>query len=296
MMDYDSLLSRIGGAALAVRRAGTPRFRDLWDAELRVFSQWGEDGILDYLCDCLDLAKPCAVEFGAGDFGECNTRFLAEHRQASVVPVDIHDHLLSSVRSLDLYWRNSIFPFEEWITPGNAPELLDKARELMGRVDIVSLDIDGNDYWVAESLDLRGVRIVVVEYNAVFGHERAITVPRDDAFDRKKAHPSGLYYGASLPAWLQLLEDRGFTFLGTNRACSNAFFCRTTEVARVPVDVPDAAGLQKYMDCRVRECCDPSGRFNHLSGDDRLAAIEGLPVVDPATNAILTLAEAQRPR
>lgn len=292
---YNTLLCRIGEAALAVRRGASPAFRDLWDAELRVFSQWGEDGILDFLCDCLDLARPCALELGAGDFGECNTRFLAEHRHAAVVAVDVHDHLVSSARALDLYWKNSIFPIEQWITPANSVQLLEKARELMGRVDVVSLDIDGNDYWVAAPLDLREAQVVVVEYNAVFGHQRAVTVPRDDLFDRAKAHTSRLYYGASLRAWLHLLGPQGFTFVGTNRACSNAFFCPTVSLERIPVDIPCTEDLERYMDCRVRESCDEKGQFTYLAGRDRLEAIKHLPVFDLVEKRTISLAQAQEP-
>lgn len=292
---YNSLLCHIGEAALAARQWASPAFRDLWDAELRVFSQWGEDGILDFLCDRLDLARPCALELGAGDFGECNTRFLAEHRHAAVVAVDVHDHLVSSARTLDLYWKDSIFPIEEWITPANSAQLMEKARELMGRVDVVSLDIDGNDYWVAEPLDLSETKIVVVEYNAVFGHRRAVTVPRDDLFDRAKAHTSRLYYGASLRAWIHLLGLQGFTFIGTNRACSNAFFCPTVSLERIPVHIPRFEELDRYMDCRVRESCDEKGHFTYLAGRDRLEAIEHLPVFDLIENRTISLAEAQEP-
>src|SRR4051794_18496311 len=142
---------RQGMPAMLAQKAARPSFRRLWDAEVSVFSQWGEDGILDYLCDFLGLGRPSVVEFGAADFQECNSRFLAEYRNANVLAVDGRPDLESTVHKLFVGWRTTVEPVQAWITPDNADGLLTRARTAFGGVDIVSLDIDGNDYWVAES-------------------------------------------------------------------------------------------------------------------------------------------------
>ena len=87
----------MGQAALIAQRSARSCVKELWDAEISVFSQWGEDGILDFLCEITGLSHPRAIEFGAGDFSECNTRGLAVYRQASVMAVDAREDLLTSI-------------------------------------------------------------------------------------------------------------------------------------------------------------------------------------------------------
>lgn len=287
--DNDSLKFRIGEAALLSQKAASGAFVHLWDAEVQVYSQWGEDGILDFLCDCLGLAKPRVLELGAGNFAECNSRFLAEHRNASVVAVDARKDLSEIMRSIPLYWRTSLFPIEDWITPESAPLLLSKAKSLMSEVDIISLDIDGNDYWVAESLDMAGVQLFVVEYNALLGHEQPVTVPRDDRFDRATAHSTWLYFGVSLRAWVYLFEQRGFTFIGTNRAGCNAFFCESEQARKIPLSKPSTIDLAPYVDWRVRESRDPEGNLSYLAGPDRVDAIGSLPLVNVVTGEMTSV-------
>jgi len=283
----EDLQLRIGQAALMAQRAARHTFRHLWDAEVCVFSQWGEDGILDYLCDLTGISKPRVVEFGAGDFTECNSRCLAENRSASVLAVDARTDLESSVMRRDIRWRTTVIPRTEWITPDTAPLAMAAAHEAFGGVDIVSLDIDGNDYWVAESLPLEGVSIVVVEYNPAFGHERSVTVPRDDQFDRTAAHFSWVYYGASLRAFIELFADKGLTFVGTNRACNNAFFLRSVPDS-LPFPVP-GADLSRFTDVRFREARNESGVLALEHPSAILRRSPELALVDTASSTLTNL-------
>lgn len=288
---WGELVYRSGTAGILAGRAARGTFRDLWDAEVSVFSQWGEDGILDFLCEALHLARPNVVEFGVGNFLECNSRFLAEYRNARVMAVDAQDDLTSTLRRLPILWRTTIEVRQEWITPDTAPRLLAEAKKMFGGVDIMSLDIDGNDYWVAERLDLSGVTIIVVEYNPIFGAARAVTVPRNDSFSRGREHFSNLYYGASLSAFISLLAERGFSFVGTNRVGNNAFFIPTARRAEVLLPDP-ASDLARYTDWRVRESRDESGMLTYLSGPERLRLIGDLPLVDTINGSQLTVALA----
>jgi hypothetical protein len=287
-----SAAATAGAAAIMAQRAARPAFRHLWDAEVPVYSQYGEDGILDYLLDFLDLARPRVVEFGAGDFTECNTRFLAEYRSAAVMAVDARDDLTAKVARLPVNWRTTILVRQSWITPDTAPQLLKEAQAAFGGVDLVSLDIDGNDYWVLESLALDDISVVVAEYNPLFGGLHRVSVPRDDHFDRTRAHYSWLYYGASLPAMVGLLAERGFTFLGSNRACINAFFVRSDHLSGFPLSIPDSQDLRRYTDWRVRESRDRSGQLDFRTGTERLAAVADLPLVDTTTGAALVVQDA----
>jgi hypothetical protein len=282
--------------AILAAKAARPSFRRLWDAEVSVFSQWGEDGILDYLCDFLDLGRPRVVEFGAADFQECNSRFLAEYRNAAVLAVDGRSDLVPTVRSLPIGWRTTVLPVQTWITPDNANSLVEQARAAFGGVDIVSLDIDGNDYWVAQSLDLTEVSVVVVEYQPLFGATAAVSVPRDDSFDRTAQHHSNLYYGASLRAFVELFDKAGLRFVGSNRPVNNAFFVRGDLLEGWRLALPDVDGdLADFTDVRIRESRDSSGALNFLTGSDRVAAIADRPLVDLRSGAGLTVSALERP-
>jgi hypothetical protein len=276
----DRQLILSGQAALNLRNSVDPCFPDIRDAELKVFSQWGEDGILDYICHNLGLRKPRMLEFGVGDFSECNSRFLVENRGASVVLVDSNENLLPFVKNQDCYWKSTVIPLNAWITTNTAQDLFEYALHQLEGLDIFSIDLDGNDYWILNSLDLAGVRVVVVEYNPVFGADLSISVPKEEDFDRSKKHVSNLYYGASLRAYINLMELKGFDFIGTNRAGSNAFFVKSEEFSNLKIEKINLSDLSTYCDWRVRESRDASGSLTLLTGKSRWELIKHLPFVE----------------
>lgn len=277
-----SLKLMIGQSAVLSSRASSSKFINLWDAEVKVFSQWGEDGILDFICETLKISKPKFVEIGAGNFHECNSRFLAESRNASVVAIDARTDLVTEVKKMTVFWKTHIFPICEIVTPDNINDLLVFARDKMAGIDILSLDIDGNDYWVLDAAKLDKISVVVVEYNSLFGYSAEVSVPRDDLFNRKEKHFSCLYYGASLSAFIYSLSLKGFTFLGSNRACNNAFFIKNEKINEFSIEIP--TNLELFVDSRVRESRDIYGSLSFLSGKDRLQTIETMPIVNVKNN------------
>lgn len=279
----------LGQSAILASRSMASKFHNLWDAEVRVFSQWGEDGILDFICQTLELSKPNAVEFGVGSFIECNTRYLAENRGASVFAVDALPDHVNEIEKISLSWKTHIFAHRELITPVNAQNILNEAKQKLGKLEIFSLDLDGNDYWILESLDLTEFKVIVVEYNGIFGAKYEVSVPRDDFFDRQNTHSSSLYYGASLPAYVYLLANRGFTFIGSNRVGTNAFFVKKNLVNLFTIRIP--GDLEEYTDYRVRESRDAQGRLNKLSGKERLNQIKNLNVVNVRNSEVKSINE-----
>jgi hypothetical protein len=93
-------------------------------------------------------------------------------------------------------------------------------------IDLLSIDIDGNDYWVWKALDAVEPRVVVAEYNAAMGYRKATSVAYDPDFDRWAKHPSGLYAGASLAALTKLAHEKGYVLVGCDRHGVNAFFVK----------------------------------------------------------------------
>lgn len=269
-----------GYLAMLIQRSLPSPLENLWDAEFKVYSQWGEDGILNYLCEKLGLSKPKMIELGAGNFEECNSRFLAEYRHASVAPVDARSDLHSSVQNLDINWKTTIVPQVTWITPDNVNELIKSSAKALGGIDILSLDIDGNDYWVADSLDTSNFQIIIVEYNPIFGHERSVTVPRNDSFDRTSAHYSNLYYGASLRSFINLFDSKNFTFVGTNRVGNNAFFVPDTKINNLDLQIPRTDDLSKFTDWRVRESRSTEGQLTFLNCREGADLIKELQLIE----------------
>lgn len=268
----------IGQNSILTSRSMQNSFENLWDAEVKVYSQWGEDGILDFLCEKLYISKPKILEIGAGNFNECNSYFLAKNRNASVVAVDIAKDLLTSINSSPLKWTNHLFGIEKLVSPSNINELIDEANNRMDGLDIVSFDIDGNDYWVVAAADLKSTKIVIVEYNPIFGSEMAVTVPRDDNFDRAMKHSSGLYFGASLKAFIHVLANKGFVFIGSNRVGNNAFFIPNKSISKISLSIPK--DLKIYTDWRIRESRDSFGQLSYLSLSERVEIINDLPLIE----------------
>ena len=268
----------LGQNAILASRSMSHQFKYLWDAEVKVFSQWGEDGILDYICNQLDINKPRILEIGAGNFMECNSRFLIENRNASAVLVDGRKDLTINVNTNNSKWKTHLYALEKWVTPINIVEIINYARDNISGVDILSIDLDGNDYWILEAANLSAIKVVVVEYNPLFGSDFAVTVPRDDDFVRTKKHSSCLYYGASLKAFIFLLEQKGFAFVGTNRVGNNAFFVEVNQVSKIGTKLPNL--LSAHTDWRVRESRNISGELNFLSGYDRVIQIQEMPLLD----------------
>ena len=147
----------------------------------------------------------------------------------------------------------------------------------VGDIGLLSIDIDGNDYWVLEAITSIKPRIIVAEYNSTFGPTQAVTVPYDPTFNRLQAHHSGLYFGASLPALCHLAERKGYRFVGSNSAGINAFFVRDDVVGTLPTLRPEDGWVESV----VRESRDHTGRLTYLDSHvDRLSLIADLPVYD----------------
>ena len=289
MSDIVELKSIISQSVAFSAKSNFANIENLQDASFSIYSQFGEDGILYFLCNRLDMRRPRILELGVGNFEECNSRFLAEHLQADVVVVDARTDLIKSVKALPLFWKNHLLPIEEWITPESIRALQETAKEFMGGIDILSIDIDGNDYWVAKEIDFREIEIVVVEYNPFFGCRRAISVPRDDTFDRRTAHFTWDYYGASLLAYVHLLEGHNFTFVGTNRQGTNAFFVKNIKVPLLGLSPVNS--YEGFVNCPTRDARDLNARLSYKSFQQRIEDIRGLPVVDVVANTVISLGE-----
>lgn len=249
--------------------AASPR-----EAEFRVFSQWGEDGIIQHLVSRVPIARKVFVEFGVESYTEANTRFLLMHNHWSGLVLDGSADNIRRIKKDAIYWQYNLKAVEAFVTRENINTLL-ADHGISGEIGLLSIDIDGNDYWVWEAITVVRPAIVAVEYNARFGSEEALTIPYDAKFFRTAAHPSNVYYGASLPALAQLARRKGYTLVGGNSAGNNAFFVR--EDLR-PGSLPEAAVGQAYVENQFREARQADGTLAFLSFAEECALARSLPL------------------
>jgi hypothetical protein len=248
----------------------------LREVEFSVFSQFGDDGIVQWLVHHAGCATRRFIEFGVEDYRESTTRFLLMNDDWSGLVLDGSAGNVAAIRGSEYFWRHDLEARAVFVDKDNVDALL--GGWAAGRpVDLLHIDVDGNDWWLWQAVTSIAPTIVIVEYNSVFGPERAITVPYDPAFVRWQKHPSGLYFGASLAAFVHLAREKGYALLGSNSAGNNAYFVRREVLGGPLREVSVAEG---YVRSRFRESRDPDGRPTFLAGDARLAAVRGLPVHD----------------
>jgi hypothetical protein len=275
------------GEAAARHVRGLERLRRLCDAEFRVSSQWGEDGIIEWLVHQLDGVPESFVEVGVENYRESNTRFLLQHRNWRGLVVEGNEAHVDFIRRDAISWRHDLTAVASFITRENVNSIISGAG-FRGELGVLSIDIDGVDYWVWEAIDCVNPQVVVVEYNSAFGDLLALTVPYAPNFTRAQAHYTRLYYGLSIRAARHLAGMRGYTLVGTNRAGSNAFFVRNDRAG----EILERLEVVQDRPSRFRESRGSDGDLTFLSPAERASVLADLPVIDVATNEQLRLGRA----
>jgi len=260
------------------------------DAEFRSFSQFGEDGIIEYLIQRCDISPRTFVEIGVESYAESNTRFLAENRLWRGLIIDRNPRLTADLARTKLDWRSQVQAISTFVTRENVRDTVEPFIGA-GGLGLLSIDIDGMDYWVLEQLVPFDPAIVIVEYNSLFGDVAPVTIPYDAAFDRRDSAFHNIYYGASLAAFEHLLAPRGYALVGCGTAGNNAFFVRANRLRDVPArNVADA-----YMPRRFVEHRSVDGALTGITDRDcQLRDIQHLPLVDVTNDRLLKVAEILR--
>ena len=251
---------QLGEIQIELSKKKYNQISNIREAELKIFSQFGEDGIIDYLLHKLKLnSKIKFIEIGTGDYEEANTRFLCESRTCSGLLIDkIKD--LKFVQKRDFFWKNNLYFCQKTITPSNISSVIN-SYGFKNDCNLLSIDIDGNDFWVLKNIELSHVDIVVAEYNPLFGSNLSLTVPQNENFDRNKFKK--IFYGASLTAIIELMESKGFMFVGANSACNNAFFInKNKKEFFLNLKVEE---LKEYTKFTFREIKENSYKENQIS-------------------------------
>lgn len=229
ILNYLQTSRTLARVNMALARAQSGNYRKIcaktptsW--EFCGFSQNGEDGIIDYLCQQIINPNRYFVEIGAADGLENNSAWLAIARKFTGLMIEGSPQLAARAAKAIPSYNLGVKVLNCFVSKHNIEAVLKEC--LYQDPDLFSLDIDGVDYYILQAMLTAGFRpkIIVVEYNSAFGPDKTITVPYQDQFDYVKADPSGLYYGVSVAAWRKYLEKIGYRFVTVDSNGVNAFF------------------------------------------------------------------------
>jgi len=203
------------------------------DVEFCSYSQNGEDGILLLIFSAIGVKLKRVVEICAGDGVECNAANLIINHGWSGLLFDGDKSAIDYGKSFYARrtnaWRFRRLPptlVHAWITAENVNELIEQ-NGLSGEVDLLSIDMDGVDFWIWKAITCITPRVVVLEYNNRWGADQSFTVPYASDFVGTGASVEGEgYFGASLMAFTRLAREKGYRLIGANSPNTNAFFMR----------------------------------------------------------------------
>lgn len=235
--------------------------------EKSIFSQNGEDGIIEYIFDQIGTTSKTFIEIGIGDGTENNTTYLLSNQWRGV----LIDRSSEYIELAKYFYGKMLGPNSKNIMLIHQSAQIDSidnyiAENSSSEVDLLSIDIDGNDYWIWQAINSVKPRVVVIEYNAQMGDTRSISTVYDPDFYCGNKHPSNLYHGASLCALTKLAENKGYRLVGCDSSGTNAFFVLNKENSnRLPTVSPQYAYFPNF------------GFSTKLSMEEQFRLIKHLP-------------------
>lgn len=222
---YQKQISQLSQFRNEFLLASDPKYSDprrLNRYEEQVLSQFGEDGIIAEIFRRIGTHNQYFVEFGAGEGIENNTAalllkgwrgFWVEGSPAAAAAIS--HGLARLIRDGKLTLKQG------FVTRDNIESLFQEAG-VPQEFDLLSIDIDGNDYWVWKEIKKYSPRVVVAEYNATFGSEIEWVMK----YNPRHVFDSTNFYGSSLKAYERLFAEKGYRLVGCSFSGVNAFFVR----------------------------------------------------------------------
>jgi hypothetical protein len=195
------------------------------DTGFRVFSQSDEDGLLLYIFALIGFTNKICIDIAfASPFGSNTTNLICNWGfQGFLIEAE---NMSQTEEYFKRHIDTSIYPptiIRKWITAENINEVF-KSHNLSGEIDLLSLDVDGVDYWLLKALNVVTPRVIVLEYQDILGPNMSATVPYKPDFNRFDIHPD--YFGASLSAFVKLAQKKNYRLVGINKYGYNAFFVK----------------------------------------------------------------------
>ena len=264
---------------LSIKNQKKKKIKNLSEIEFQVFSQWGEDGIIDWIINKFPNIPKSFLEIGTQDYKESNTRFLLINKNWDGFLIEGDDNEVKKIKSQRIYWKHKLTIKSEFVTKENINSVVKKLN-VPKKIGLLSLDIDGVDYWVLKKLSVLEPSIIICEYNSLYGLNKSITVPYKTDFDRSKEHYSNLYYGASIQAFIELMKSKQYFLLGTNSAGNNAFFMKNKFLKEANKAIVE----KKIFTSKFRESRNKNGNLTFLDKKESLKLIQNQFVIDLKDN------------
>tara|TARA_B100000965_G_C19584544_1_gene755105 strand:+ start:506 stop:1462 length:957 start_codon:yes stop_codon:yes gene_type:complete len=281
---FDKIFFYIGLNQISENRKIYNDVKNIQEVDLKIFSQNGEDGIIDYLMSKLKLIPSSTnfIEIGVGDYRESNTRFIYNRFHPKGLIVDCMDNMESKVKPHINLWKGDLRVCNTRVNSKNINEIIKNNCDF--QIDLFSIDIDSVDYWIIKELKKNISKIFIAEFNPVFGPDLRVTVPNIDSFDRTKYHYSNLCYGMSLRALIELMDEKNYYFIGTNLQKMNAFFISKDFEKENFFKNIIINEYKNYTNSNVRDSRDKNYNLNFLSGSNKIKEISDCEVINLESN------------
>ena len=264
---------------ISLKNRNIKKIKNLSEVEFQVYSQWGEDGIIDWLINKFPEIPKNFLEIGTQDYKESNTRFLLINRNWDGFLIEADKAAVKDIKSQKIFWKHRLKVKNEFITKDNINNIINRIN-VPKKLGLLSLDIDGVDYWVLKELSVLDPSIIICEYNSLFGQKKSVTVPYKKNYIRAEEHYSNLYYGASIKAFIDLMKKRNYFLIGTNSAGNNAFFLKKNHWNKANKLIVE----KKIFNSKFRESRDVKGNLNFLDKKESLELIKNKFMIDLRSN------------
>ena len=269
----------LNAKVVSLKNRNIKKIKNLSEVEFQVYSQWGEDGIIDWLINKFPEIPKNFLEIGTQDYKESNTRFLLINRNWDGFLIEADKAAVKDIKSQRIFWKHRLKVKNEFITKDNINNIINRIN-VPKKLGLLSLDIDGVDYWVLKELSVLDPSIIICEYNSLFGQKKSVTVPYKKNYTRTEEHYSNLYYGASIKAFIDLMKKKNYFLLGTNSAGNNAFFIKKVHWNKAKKLIEE----KKVFDAKFRESRDVKGNLSFLDKKKSLELIKNKLMIDLRNN------------
>ena len=224
---------------------------------IKIYSQNEEDGIILYILKHIGVKTKKFIEIGSESGLECNTTNILKYFNWSGVQIegnkDLHDKAKIQLKKILREKINNVKLVNLLVTKENINKIIKK--NLKKEVDLLSIDIDGNDFWIWKEYKCINPRLVVIEYNSFFGSRISCTIPYNPKFIWNHKNKKS-YYGASLKALEKLGKKKKYTLVGVDKNGVNAFFVRNDLAKKINLKLKNSEDVFVDNKREVRNISD----------------------------------------
>ena len=194
---------------------------------IKIYSQNNEDGIILYIFKHIGIKTKKFVEIGVENGTECNTTNLLKNFNWKGIQIEgskkLYNDAKIQLKKILERKKNNLKLLNIFVTKKNINQILKK--NCGKEIDLLSIDVDGNDFWIWKAINCVKPRLVIIEYNSFFGSNISAAIKYNSKFSWDHRNNKS-YYGASLKALEKLGKQKKYILVGVDKNGVNAFFVR----------------------------------------------------------------------